>query len=135
MALARILKPTLPSALALTLIALALPGDAAAATQPPPLRAGVGRADITPPTGYALGGWTRADRVGTGVHTRLQASAVVLKSGKRKIALVAVDLFAAPGGLVAEAAERAAGASARGTSSSPPRTPTAARRSSPTTRP
>ena len=91
--------------LALALLALALP--AVAAAQSPPLRAGVGRAEITPPTGYALGGWTRADRVGTGVHTRLQASAIVLRSGKRKLALVSVDLFAAPGGLIAEAAKRA----------------------------
>ncbi len=81
--------------------------DGAEAKRPAALKAGVGRADITPATGYALGGWTRADRIGTGVHTRLQASAVVLKSGKRKLALVAVDLFAAPGGLIAEAAERA----------------------------
>jgi neutral ceramidase len=71
------------------------------------LEAGVGRADITPPTGYALGGWTRADRIGTGVQTRLQASAMVIRSGHRKLALVSVDLFAAPGGLVADAARRA----------------------------
>ena len=30
------------------------------------LRAGVGKADITPRTGYYLGGWTRADRVAQG---------------------------------------------------------------------
>jgi hypothetical protein len=73
----------------------------------PPVSAGVGRADITPPTGYALGGWTRADRIGTGVQTRLGASVLVLKSGHRKVALVSVDLFASPGGLIAEAAKRA----------------------------
>ena len=83
--------------------AIAAPG----ATARPKLQAGVGRAEITPPTGYALGGWTRADRIGTGVHTRLQASALVLRSGGRKLALVSVDLFAAPGGLIAEAAARA----------------------------
>ena len=106
MIVARPRKPLLHLALALLVAGLILPAGAEA-KKPAPLKAGVGRADITPPTGYALGGWTRADRIGTGVHTRLQASAVVLKSGKRKIALVAVDLFAAPGGLVAEAAERA----------------------------
>lgn len=90
---------------ALAVIAAADP--ASAKPKPPPLRAGVGRADITPPTGYAFGGWTRADRIGTGVQTRLQASALVLRSGGRKVALVSVDLFAAPGGLVAEAAQRA----------------------------
>ncbi len=89
----------------LALLVLAVP-DAAAAKSPP-LRAGVGRADITPPTGYSFGGWTRVDRVGTGVQSRLQASVVVLKSGKRKLALVSVDLFASPGGLIAEAAKRA----------------------------
>jgi hypothetical protein len=72
-----------------------------------PLQAGLGRADITPPTGYALGGWTRADRIGTGVQTRLQASALVIRSGGHKFALVSADLFAAPGGLIADAAKRA----------------------------
>jgi neutral ceramidase len=78
-----------------------------AAAQAKNLEAGVGRADITPPTGYALGGWTRADRIGTGVQTRLQASAMVIREGNRKLALVSVDLFAAPGGLIADAAKRA----------------------------
>ncbi len=71
------------------------------------LRAGAGRADITPQTGYYLGGWTRADRTSHGQHTRLWASALVLKSGNRKVALVAVDLFMVPGGLLKHAAERA----------------------------
>jgi neutral ceramidase len=64
------------------------------------LRAGAGRADITPPTGYYLGGWTRADRVAQGQHTRLWARALVLERDGRKVALVAVDLFMVPGGLV-----------------------------------
>ncbi len=79
----------------------------ASAHASPPIQAGVGRADITPPTGYALGGWTRADRIGTGVQSRLTASVLVLKSGHRKVALVSADLFASPGGLIAEAAKRA----------------------------
>jgi hypothetical protein len=70
------------------------------------LQAGVGRADITPPTGYVLGGWTRADRLGRGVHTRLNATALVLQRGDKKVALVAMDLFMIPGGLLKEAAER-----------------------------
>lgn len=70
------------------------------------LQAGVGRADITPPTGFVLGGWTRADRTGQGVHTRLNATALVLQRGDRKVALVAMDLFMIPGGLLKEAAER-----------------------------
>src|SRR5687767_3382744 len=70
------------------------------AAQAAPLRAGVGKADITPRTGYYLGGWTRQDRVAQGQHTRLWARALVLKRGDRKVALVAVDLFMVPGGLV-----------------------------------
>jgi hypothetical protein len=96
---------------AVTLTALALVGSLLAPTpapaKQPRLKAGVGRADITPATGYPLGGWVRADSVASGVHTRLQASALVLKRGERKLALLAVDLFAAPGGLIEEAAARA----------------------------
>jgi neutral ceramidase len=65
-----------------------------------PLRAGVGKADITPRTGYYLGGWTRQDRVAQGQHTRLWSRALVLQRGGRKVALVSVDLFMVPGGLV-----------------------------------
>jgi hypothetical protein len=63
------------------------------------LTAGAGRADITPQTGYYLGGWTRADRVAGGQHTRLYSRALVLERGGRKVALVSVDLFMIPGGL------------------------------------
>jgi hypothetical protein len=42
---------------------LLLPASAHAAAG---LRAGAGRADITPQTGYYLGGWTRADTVSHG---------------------------------------------------------------------
>ncbi len=85
----------------LAALAFAVPAEAA------PLKAGAARVDITPPTGYVLGGWTRADRTGQGVHTRLGATAMVLDRGGQKVALLAVDLFAMPGGLLAEAAERA----------------------------
>jgi neutral ceramidase len=76
------------------LLAGAAPADAAN------LRAGVGRADITPRTGFYLGGWTRADRVAKGQQTRLWCRAMVLERDGRKVALVAVDLFLIPGGLV-----------------------------------
>jgi len=79
---------------------------AQAAPSGPALKAGVGKADITPPTGYPFGGWVRADRVAQGVHTRLNATAIVLQRGDRKVALVSLDLYAATGGLVKEAAER-----------------------------
>ena len=64
------------------------------------LRAGVGKADVTPQTGYYLGGWTRADRVAGGQHTRLFSRAMVLERNGRKVALVQVDLFMVPGGMV-----------------------------------
>ena len=84
----------------------AAPSNAPAA---PKLRAGAGQADITPPrTGYYLGGWTRADRLALGVSTRLYANALVLQRGKRKLALVAVELFAVPAGLQEAVAERLA---------------------------
>ena len=86
-------------ALAVSLAAAAValvPAPASAAG----LRAGVGKADITPKVGYYLGGWTRADRIAGGQHTRLHSRALVLERDGRKLALVAVDLFMVPGGLV-----------------------------------
>jgi neutral ceramidase len=73
------------------------------------LQAGAGRADITPQTGYYLFGWVRSDARAQGQLTRLFARALVLQRGKRKVALVSVDLGAVPNGLVADAAERVAG--------------------------
>ncbi|MDX6687901.1 MAG: neutral ceramidase [Baekduia sp.] len=83
----------------------------AVAAEPPPaaLRAGAGQADITPPqTGYYLGGWTRADRLARGQSTRLFANALVLERDGRKIALVAAELFAIPGGLQEDVAREVA---------------------------
>ena len=82
--------------LAAVLGALVLPSAAEAGG----LRAGVGKADVTPRTGYYLGGWTRADRVAGGQHTRLQSRALVLQRDGRKVALVQLDLFMVPGGMV-----------------------------------
>jgi neutral ceramidase len=73
-----------------------LPAPAQAAS----LRAGAGKVDITPQTGYYLGGWTRADRTSHGQHTRLGARALVLEQDGRKVALVQVDLFMVAGGMV-----------------------------------
>ena len=79
-----------------------LPHAASAAA--PQLQVGVGRADITPPTGYYMMGWVRSDGVISGQHTRLWARAIVLQEGDRKIALVAEDLNGIPGGVMAQAA-------------------------------
>jgi hypothetical protein len=82
---------------------------AAPAHAAPKLRAGAGQADITPPqTGYYLGGWTRADRLGTGVSTRIYSNALVLQRGQRKVALVAVELFSIPAGLQEDVARKLA---------------------------
>ena len=83
----------------------------AAAPAPAPaagLTAGVGKADITPRTGYYLGGWTRADRTSHGQHTRLFSRAMVLQQGGPKVALVQVDLFMIPAGMVKHIGERLA---------------------------
>ena len=70
---------------------------------PGPLRVGVGRADITPPTGYFLMGWERGDSKGLGVHTRLYARAIVLARGGHKLALVVEDLNGVAGGILQDA--------------------------------
>jgi neutral ceramidase len=90
----------LATTLAALLTAAGAVAPVSAAQTADTLRAGVGKADITPRTGYYLGGWTRADRVAQGQHTRLWARALVMEQGGRKVALVAVDLFMVPGGIV-----------------------------------
>jgi hypothetical protein len=82
--------------------ALIVPSSAAAAPQ---LEAGAARADITPPTGYYMMGWVRTDAKTIGQHTRLYARVIVLKQGDKKIALIAGDLNAFPGGMVKDAAD------------------------------
>src|SRR5258708_39395658 len=62
------------------------------------LEVGVGRADITPPTGYYLLGWERRDSKGMGVHTRLYARPIVLAEGGHKVAFVVEDLNGVAGG-------------------------------------
>jgi neutral ceramidase len=83
-------------------LVLSVAGSAHAAA--PPLRAGAGRADITPPTGYYMMGWVRSDAKTTGQHTRLFARVIVLQRGTRKVALVTEDLNGISGGMLAEAA-------------------------------
>src|SRR3954467_3042236 len=81
---------------------LLLPTSASAAA----LQAGVGRSDVTPPTGFYTMGYVRSDAVARGQHTRLFARAIVLAQGHRKLALVATDLGFTPGGLLVEVARR-----------------------------
>src|SRR3954452_20494545 len=92
------LRRLIPSLVAL----LALPASASAAGR---IDVGVGRADITPPTGYYMMGWVRSDAKLVGQHTRLWARAIVLRQGGRKVALVTEDLNGIPGGMLAQAAD------------------------------
>lgn len=69
------------------------------------IEAGVGRSDITPPTGLPTFGYVRDDAIAHGVNTRLFARAIVLKQGQKKLAIVTTDLGATPGGLLAYVAE------------------------------
>jgi hypothetical protein len=85
--------------LGLLLALLAVPASASA------VDVGVGRADITPPTGYVMMGWVRSDGRIEGQHTRLFARVVVLRQGGKKVALVAEDLNSIPGGMLAQAAD------------------------------
>src|SRR5215207_2239091 len=72
------------------------------------LRAGAGRADITPRTGYYMFGWVRSDARAQGQLTRLFARTIVLKRGNQKVALLSADMGAIPNGLVVDAAKRVA---------------------------
>src|SRR5262249_62373779 len=60
------------------------------------VRAGVGRAEITPPVGTPLGGYGNAlipGRPATGTHDPLFAKALVLDDGTTRVAIVATDLI------------------------------------------
>src|SRR3954451_14523 len=70
-------------ALALILACLA-PASASA------LDAGVGRSDVTPPTGFPTMGYVRDDAIARGQHTRLYARAIVFKRGGTKLAWPAI---------------------------------------------
>jgi neutral ceramidase len=94
----------LRAALVTGLVALGLLASAPGASAEQ-LQVGVGRADITPPTGYYMMGWVRSDGLITGQNTRLWARVIVLKEGDRKIALVAEDLNGIPGGMMKAAAD------------------------------
>ena len=107
--------PLRGSSIAAALAVAVVLATAPAAGASPPLQAGVGRADITPPTGYYMQGWVRSDAKTTGQHTRLWARVIVLKRGARKVALVAEDLNGIAGGMLVDAAHlvRARGFSER----------------------
>lgn len=69
-------------------------------------RAGVGKADLTPPPGFSMAGFSVIGRTGRGYWTRLFARAVYVEdAGGRSIVLVSCDLWAMPAGLADRVAE------------------------------
>lgn len=74
--------------LALAILCLCVPANAFAE-----FKAGVAKADITPPIGGEMAGYSaRGAAVSTGVHDPLYAKAVVLDDGARRVAIVTLDL-------------------------------------------
>jgi neutral ceramidase len=72
------------------------------------LRAGVGRADITPPVGTPLGGYgARKGEPSTGVHDPIQAKALVLDDGTTRLAILTTDLVGTDRKMVKRVAEAA----------------------------
>jgi len=59
----------------------------------PALRAGVARRIITPPKGIFLIGYGDRTKGNTGVHDDLTATALVIESGSKRIAIVALDIL------------------------------------------
>ena len=66
------------------------------------LRAGVARADITPPVGVDLCGFSAREKPSQGVHDALEAKALVLDNGSKRIAILTADLIGLPRALVQE---------------------------------
>ncbi|MBI1982775.1 MAG: neutral/alkaline non-lysosomal ceramidase N-terminal domain-containing protein [Acidobacteria bacterium] len=57
-----------------------------------PLRAGVAKVDITPPTGLAMWGYAARKTPSTGTLDPLYARVLVLEAGEKRLALVVLDL-------------------------------------------
>lgn len=75
------------------------------------LRAGVGKADITPPIGTPLAGYgARAAKPSTGIHDPCEARALVIDNGAVKLAFVAVDHLGFDHGMVQRIRALASGA-------------------------
>jgi Neutral/alkaline non-lysosomal ceramidase, N-terminal len=82
---------------------------ASLAAEPPVLRGGAARVDLTPPLEMkaALGGYgARMSKPATGVHDAIWAKALVLAKGERRFALVTADVLAFPPGFKAAVLDR-----------------------------
>jgi hypothetical protein len=60
------------------------------------LRAGVARAEITPPVGYPMGGYAARQGPSTGVHDPLFATVLLIKAEGLSVAIVGCDLRSFP---------------------------------------
>ncbi|HMY75811.1 MAG TPA: neutral/alkaline non-lysosomal ceramidase N-terminal domain-containing protein, partial [Blastocatellia bacterium] len=60
------------------------------------LNAGVARVEITPPVGYAMGGYAARQGPSTGVHDPLLATVLLLKADGVSVAIVSCDLRSFP---------------------------------------
>lgn len=69
---------------------------------------GTGRADLTPPGPVMLAGFGQRTAPSTGVHDRLEATALSVRTPYRRIVLVTTDLLCTPEGLVDAVLERLA---------------------------
>lgn len=91
-----------PAAVCLAGIGLSLLVFASpAARADDPLQAGAAAVAISPPAGTPMAGYY-SERAAEGVHDDLMARALVLDSGGTRVALVVLDLIAAPRDLVEE---------------------------------
>lgn len=72
--------------------------------------AGAARADLTPPPGFPLGGFSIASQMSRGAWTPLQARAIYLRdTGCQAVVLVSTDLMIMPNGLADRVADLLAG--------------------------
>lgn len=60
------------------------------------LKAGVGKAIITPPVGYYMSAWTARNGRSIGVHDDMCAKALILDDGESVVALIALDVVSIP---------------------------------------
>ncbi len=79
-----------------TLFAAVLCLLCAASTFAEGLSAGIARAEITPPVGYAMGGYAARQGPSSGIHDPLFATVLLLKADGASVAMVSCDLRSFP---------------------------------------